>query len=86
METRVHRVGASALHGESGKERRGKTRGGAARSAVPAEQSTASCVTAPAMREDASRFCPLCSQRLESRRCKLTCNVCGYYMSCADYY
>jgi hypothetical protein len=36
--------------------------------------------------EDASRFCPVCSQRLQSRRCKLVCNVCGYYMSCADYY
>jgi hypothetical protein len=36
--------------------------------------------------EDASRFCPVCSKRLESRRCKLVCNVCGYYMSCADYY
>src|SRR6266404_6905556 len=39
-----------------------------------------------AQNEDASRFCPVCSQRLESRRCKLICNVCGYYMSCADYY
>jgi hypothetical protein len=37
-------------------------------------------------RGDASRFCPVCSQRLESRRCKLICSVCGYYMSCADYY
>jgi hypothetical protein len=37
-------------------------------------------------RGDASHFCPVCSQRLESRRCKLICNVCGYYMSCADYY
>ena len=36
--------------------------------------------------EDASRYCPVCSQRLESRRCKLMCNACGYYMSCADYY
>jgi hypothetical protein len=36
--------------------------------------------------EDASRCCPVCSQRLESRRCKLICSVCGYYMSCADYY
>jgi hypothetical protein len=36
--------------------------------------------------DDASRFCPVCSQRLESRRCKLICKVCGYYMSCADYY
>lgn len=36
--------------------------------------------------EDASRYCPVCSKRLESRRCKLICGVCGYYMSCADYY
>src|SRR3984893_14668036 len=36
--------------------------------------------------EHASHFCPVCSQRLESRRCKLICVVCGYYMSCADYY
>ncbi len=36
--------------------------------------------------EDPSRYCPVCSQRLESRRCKLICTVCGYYMSCADYY
>ncbi len=36
--------------------------------------------------EDASRYCPVCSQRLESHRCKLVCGVCGYYMSCADYY
>ena len=36
--------------------------------------------------EDPSRFCPVCSQRLTSRRCKLICTVCAYYMSCADYY
>jgi hypothetical protein len=36
--------------------------------------------------EDPSRYCPVCSQRLVSRRCKLICLVCGYYMSCADYY
>ena len=36
--------------------------------------------------EDASRYCPVCSQRLESQRCKLICSVCGYYMSCSDYY
>jgi hypothetical protein len=36
--------------------------------------------------EDPSRYCPVCSQRLESRRCKLVCPLCGYYMSCADYY
>ena len=48
---------------------------------APAQGSAA--VSAP---EDASRYCPVCSQRLESRRCKLVCAVCGYYMSCADYY
>jgi hypothetical protein len=36
--------------------------------------------------EHALLNCPVCSQRLESRRCKLICQVCGYYMSCADYY
>lgn len=36
--------------------------------------------------EDASRYCPVCSRRLESSRCKLVCRGCGYYMSCADYY
>jgi len=36
--------------------------------------------------EDHSQYCPACSQRLESRRCKLICSGCGYYMSCTDYY
>ena len=35
--------------------------------------------------EYALRYCPVCSQRLESRRCKLICNRCGYHMSCSDY-
>jgi hypothetical protein len=43
-------------------------------------------LSAIARTEDASQYCPACSQRLESRRCKLICAVCGYYMSCADYY
>jgi ribosomal protein S27AE len=36
--------------------------------------------------EDPMLFCPVCSTRLESRKCKLFCGRCGYYMSCADYY
>jgi hypothetical protein len=31
-------------------------------------------------------YCPVCSQRLAGRKCKLFCERCGYYMSCADYY
>ena len=30
--------------------------------------------------------CPVCSRRLAERKCKLFCEQCGYYMSCADYY
>ena len=31
-------------------------------------------------------YCPVCSRRLAERKCKLVCEQCGYYMSCADYY
>jgi hypothetical protein len=31
-------------------------------------------------------YCPVCSRRLIARKCKLICDACGYYMSCADYY
>jgi hypothetical protein len=32
------------------------------------------------------QICPTCSSRLTGHRCKLVCNHCGYYLSCADYY
>jgi hypothetical protein len=63
---------------------------GAISQEAPPPQSDPQLDVAPpaqvALQEDASRYCPVCSQRLESRRCKLICAVCGYYMSCADYY
>jgi hypothetical protein len=31
-------------------------------------------------------YCPVCSTRLTERKCKLFCEECGYYLSCADYY
>ena len=31
-------------------------------------------------------YCPVCSLRLTERKCKLLCEQCGYFMSCADYY
>ncbi|MCU1337269.1 MAG: hypothetical protein JWO19_2850 [Bryobacterales bacterium] len=31
-------------------------------------------------------YCPVCSRRLIELKCKLLCEQCGYYMSCADYY
>jgi hypothetical protein len=42
----------------------------------------------PAAPEDAEPmlFCPVCSTRLTSSKCKLICAQCGYYLSCADYY
>ena len=30
-------------------------------------------------------YCPVCSLRLAQRKCKLFCEKCGYFMSCADY-
>jgi acetyl esterase len=31
-------------------------------------------------------YCPVCNARLASHQCKLKCERCGYFMSCADYY
>ena len=46
---------------------------------VPAEEH-------PAPQEEPMLYCPVCSLRLTARKCKLICERCGYYMSCADYY
>lgn len=38
------------------------------------------------VREEAMLYCPRCNAHLIPRNCKLLCQRCGYYMSCADYY
>ena len=40
----------------------------------------------PAREDEPMLYCPVCSTRLTELKCKLVCNLCGYYMSCADYY
>lgn len=32
------------------------------------------------------RFCPNCSTELQESRCKLSCPVCGFCLSCSDFY
>ncbi len=36
--------------------------------------------------EEPMLWCPRCNSRLTELKCKLMCERCGYYMSCADYY
>lgn len=36
--------------------------------------------------EEPMLYCPRCNARLTEHKCKLVCERCGYYMSCADYY
>ena len=44
------------------------------------------CDPQPQPEEHPIGFCPVCSERLEPKRCKLVCVKCGYYLSCSDYY
>jgi hypothetical protein len=51
---------------------------------ISADAATQAPSTGPAD-EEPMLFCPVCSERLDARKCKLFCRRCGYYMSCADY-
>ena len=50
------------------------------------EAPRASSVKGSASDSEPMLYCPVCSRRLAERKCKLLCEQCGYYMSCADYY
>jgi hypothetical protein len=52
---------------------------------APRESATGPTPAEPGA-ETPSSYCPVCSERLQARKCKLFCPVCGYYMSCSDYY
>ncbi len=48
----------------------------------PVNAESANSQAAP---EFPNQFCPVCSTRLESHRCKMICPRCGYFMSCSEF-
>jgi hypothetical protein len=57
----------------------------ASRVSQPEPSPEAQCVAAGGP-DEPMLYCPVCSIRLTERKCKLFCERCGYYLSCADYY
>jgi len=52
----------------------------------PAPDARETVVAADLESSEPMVWCPVCDNRLSNKRCKLNCERCGYFMSCADYY
>jgi hypothetical protein len=52
----------------------------------PAISSASSTSSASSESDLPIEFCPNCSSKLVGRSCKMKCPLCGYFLSCSDYY
>src|ERR1700691_1452603 len=50
------------------------------------DQGASRCEVEPVKPGNPERFCPNCSAELKESRRKLNCPVCGFYLSCSDFY
>ncbi|MEM7052698.1 MAG: hypothetical protein AAF604_23745 [Acidobacteriota bacterium] len=55
---------------------------------LPSSRPASTTAKATANPDLVMRTCPICGKELAERKCKLFCPdpVCGYFLSCADYY